>query len=936
NCPATPVFAVATATDACGSAFTLTSADVTTPGTCAGSYSVTRTWTAKDACNNSSTASQTINVQDITAPVIAALPANSTINCPATPVFAVATATDACGSAFTLTSADVTTPGTCAGSYSVTRTWTAKDACNNSSTASQTINVQDITAPVIAALPANSTINCPATPVFAVATATDACGSAFTLTSADVTTPGTCAGSYSVTRTWTAKDACNNSSTASQTINVQDITAPVIAALPANSTINCPATPVFAVATATDACGSAFTLTSADVTTPGTCAGSYSVTRTWTAKDSCNNSSTASQTINVQDITAPVIAALPATSTINCPATPVFAVATATDACGSAFTLTSADVTTPGTCAGSYSVTRTWTAKDACNNSSTASQTIIVQDITAPVIAALPATSTINCPATPVFAVATATDACGSAILTFADVTTPGACAGAYSITRTWTAKDACNNSSTASQTITVQDITAPTFTIPADITIIKDATCGYNAAPSITGSPSNVIDNCDSNPIVSYTDASCFDYSINTQMNQGQGYYYPVVISGYTSLTAGQIQKVAMEFTTNQGKGNAEFILIAPSGDGIVLVGSYCDGGNCEVTGSTTYSPTFYPSTSSYTKWVNSDNIAAGPGSFEPNGGTSTNSIAGFNGNYRTRFEDLTGPMNGTWTLFGRKDTPASGTLEFTGVCISPTACEGNTVIVRSWTATDACGNTSAPFKQIINVVDTTAPTWTTAAGSLDVTLECSNAAGIATAQAAFPVAADNCDLDVSNIIKVSGAFVASTCGNSGTYTNTWTVSDNCGNLSATFTQVITVQDTTKPVLSAAPADTTTECSAVPIASAADLTATDNCDAAPVVTYNEVRTDGNCASNYTLTRTWTATDVCGNASSKSQVITVQDTTKPVLSAAPADVTAECSAVPIASAADLTATDNCDAAPVVTYNEVRTDGNCASNYTLTR
>jgi hypothetical protein len=38
------------------------------------------------------------------------------------------------------------------------------------------------------------------------------------------------------------------------------------------------------------------------------------------------------QTINVQDKTAPVIAAT-ALSTIDCPATPVFAVATATDAC---------------------------------------------------------------------------------------------------------------------------------------------------------------------------------------------------------------------------------------------------------------------------------------------------------------------------------------------------------------------------------------------------------------------------------------------------------------------------------------------------------------------------------------------------------------------------------------------------------------------------
>ncbi|MBC7607223.1 MAG: SprB repeat-containing protein, partial [Burkholderiales bacterium] len=454
SCPATPQFTQATATDACGSFFTLTSNDVTTPAACAGSYSITRRWIATDACGNISNASQTINVQDTTAPVITALPAPSTISCPATPGFTQAIATDACGSTFTLTSADITTPGACAGAYSVTRTWTATDACGNTSQASQIINVRDNTAPIIAALPAPSTISCSETPQFTQATATDACGSSFTLTSVDVTNPGACAGAFSITRTWTATDTCGNISTAFQTINVQDTTAPVIAWLPEPSTISCPATPVFAQATATDACGSLFTLTSADVTTPGACAGSYSVTRTWTATDACGNISHASQTINVQDTAAPVIAALPATSTISCPAAPQFTLATATDACGSSFTLTSNDVTTPGACAGSYSVIRTWTATDACGNISNASQTINVQDTTAPVIAALPATATISCPASPEFTQATATDACGSTFtLTSADVTTQGTCAGAYSITRTWTATDTCGNSSTASQT---------------------------------------------------------------------------------------------------------------------------------------------------------------------------------------------------------------------------------------------------------------------------------------------------------------------------------------------------------------------------------------------------------------------------------------------------------------------------------------------------
>jgi hypothetical protein len=42
---------------------------------------------------------------------------------------------------------------------------------------------------------------------------------------------------------------------------------------------------------------------------------------------------------------------------------------------------------------------------------------------------------------------------------------------------------------------------------------------------------------------------------------------------------------------------------------------------------------------------------------------------------------------------------------------------------------------------------------------------------------------------------------------------------------------------------------------------------------------------DGDCPGRYTLYRTWTATDRCGNESSATQVITVQDTTPPVVQA---------------------------------------------------
>src|SRR5665811_1282544 len=117
-----------------------------------------------------------------------------------------------------------------------------------------------------------------------------------------------------------------------------------------------------------------------------------------------------------------------------------------------------------------------------------------------------------------------------------------------------------------------------------------------------------------------------------------------------------------------------------------------------------------------------------------------------------------------------------------------------------NTWTVTDACGNVSAVYTQVITITDNTSPAWTTAANFLDRTLECSDAAGIASAQALFPVATDNCDADVTNIVKVSGGFVAGSCPEAGTYTNTWTVTDACGNVSAVYTQVITITDNTAP----------------------------------------------------------------------------------------------------------------------------------------
>ncbi|MTB52224.1 hypothetical protein E1J53_0014705, partial [Lewinella sp. W8] len=78
-------------------------------------------------------------------------------------------------------------------------------------------------------------------------------------------------------------------------------------------------------------------------------------------------------------------------------------------------------------------------------------------------------------------------------------------------------------------------------------------------------------------------------------------------------------------------------------------------------------------------------------------------------------------------------------------------------------------------------------------------------------------------------------------------------------------------------------------------------------------VTFREVRTDdGECSGDYTLTRTWTATDICGNTNEHVQVLTVEDVTPPMfVEELPGNETLECTD-DIPEAPTLTATDDCD------------------------
>jgi len=139
-----PPPATLAATDNCGAPVTVSyNGQTITPGPCTDAYTITRTWTATDNCNNTKTISQTISVVDTQKPNFTSVPPNTTIHCTdPLPPLGNPTATDNCSPYVHITFLGSTPSGSgCSTTYTITRTWKADDLCGNSATASQLITV---------------------------------------------------------------------------------------------------------------------------------------------------------------------------------------------------------------------------------------------------------------------------------------------------------------------------------------------------------------------------------------------------------------------------------------------------------------------------------------------------------------------------------------------------------------------------------------------------------------------------------------------------------------------------------------------------------------------------------------------------------------------------------------------------------------------------
>ncbi|MDI5951098.1 MBG domain-containing protein [Flavobacterium yafengii] len=198
--------------------------------------------------------------------------------------------------------------------------------------------------------------------------------------------------------------------------------------------------------------------------------GSYILTYQICEKINPTNCDTATITINIQDATAPVIAELPVASIISCGLTPNFAQALATDTCGS-INLTFLDLTLQGSCIGSYTITRTWTATDSSGNTATASQVISVQDTAGPTTTtAFTAIVNVNCDAIPTKPELVFVDNCSTVSPAIFTENIINRTENSYSIIRKWSVADACGNASEFTQTINV--------TIPNSVVTINSSIC--------------------------------------------------------------------------------------------------------------------------------------------------------------------------------------------------------------------------------------------------------------------------------------------------------------------------------------------------------------------------------------------------------------------------------------------------------------------------
>jgi hypothetical protein len=126
-------------------------------------------------------------------------------------------------------------------------------------------------------------------------------------------------------------------------------------------------------------------------------------------------------------------------------------------------------------------------------------------------------------PFDPIATAASYSDNCLEAVNVMLDNTSVTGDNCSWTLTYTYHVSDECGNSLTNQMIMhTGGDTEAPTFDVPEDVTIYTGEACSYDEDPQVTGTPSNVMDNCDNTLTPDYFETTdqgnCIGSSIITR----------------------------------------------------------------------------------------------------------------------------------------------------------------------------------------------------------------------------------------------------------------------------------------------------------------------------------------------------------------------------------------------------------------------------------
>ena len=842
-----------TAVDDCSNVFFIGFQDnvITSIANCR--YTISRTFTIANDCDESlTTGVQIITVEDTTPPVFDAAANSASYNCVDDIVPFTPTATDNCNAVVAVTlESSITTPGSCPDNFTRTETYLATDSCGNMSTPFvYTITVNDDIAPTADPLPPLGPFACiadiPDASITAVTNVVDNCNAPVTVSIVGTEIPVAC--SDVLVRTYRITDRCGNSTDLMQTITVNDDIPPTADPLADLGPFSCaediPSHNINEVTGEADNCNGMVTVSFLNQTTGDNC--DNTLVRTYQLTDKCGNTSTVNQNILLDDTMGPT-ADQPAPLTgIECfediPTGTAADLTNINDNCVGQVNVTIDDsgFVNPG-CSGT--VDRIYVLTDNCGNTSEITRQIQIDDQTAPIWDQMPGDLDINtdCAENINIVPPTATDNCNNATISItSDVITNMVCNHRFTRTVSYVATDDCMN-------------TSQPFVIT--ITVFDDEAPMANPLPDV-------------GPFDCITD-------------------FPVNILSVTNLTDNCTGIVQVRFVSDTD---------APLCMGTVIrtyeISDVC-GNNRQITQNILIEDTSFPTA----------DPLADLGPF-----TCTDQIPAPDINLVINPQDNCGEM--VTVSFLSDETPDR--------------CNGS--FLRTYQVSDQCGNTTN-ITQTIIINDNVAPEMIdpTPSGFYDCSTSIpdsilNNAPGV-----------DNCGGEVtSELLPDDRPFRPLQCLD--TLFQEFRLTDVCGNDTVIIRQIL-INDTVPPFFVTAPGslDTMIECPTDPI-NITPPTAMDACRFIDAVTIAIVDTIAfECASKYTQRVGFVATDACGNQTPDTFFVEViyNDTTPPIFTAFPRDTSAVDSepfpqplicGEPFVFTAE--AVDNCDGGPVTLRSRI--------------